>query len=135
MGLSRRCRYLFDLWTFEASPWPGSATQQSVFRLRLLLKTGVQLAIESTLRKQKAKRKAKLKIAKKKIALAVAFVTALFEIPRAIAGPVGDMWNAHAAPVACWRPSLVIKWGEMTLRLLDAAASISDEIEEALEVC
>ena len=118
--------YMFDVWTFMPTAASGKAGQSSIYSMRLLFKTGVQLAVESTVRRvKKSKRR---KEAATKIAIGHAYVTALFEIPRAIAGAHTDLWDEKGA---CWKPQLVVKWGEMTLRLLICAYDLADQIETA----
>ena len=118
--------FMFDVWTFMPTAASGKAGQGSLYSMRLLIKTGVQLAVESTVRRvKKTKRR---KEAATKIAIGHAYVTALFEIPRAIAGAHTDLWDEKGA---CWKPRLVIKWGEMTLRLLVCAYNLADQIETA----
>lgn len=126
--------FLFDVWTFTPVAGPGKATQQSLFAMRFLLKTGLQLAVESAARqlsKGQGSRSVKRKIAQRKIALAHAFITVLYELPRTIAGPCMEMWDEKAE---AWKGELVISWGEMALRLLKSASTCISIIEEVQEV-
>ena len=71
--------FLFDLWTWSPDDTDGKQLQQSMFRLRILLKDAVQLAIQLSVPGKRA-------IKKQKIAMAHLLVDVAFHIPRAIAG-------------------------------------------------
>ena len=52
--------FLFDLWTWAPDDTDGKQLQQSMFRLRILLKDAVQLAIQLACPAKKAVKKQKI---------------------------------------------------------------------------
>ena len=123
--------FLFDLWSWVPDATDGKQLQQSMFRLRVLLKDAVQLAVELTASSAKKasplKRRAEQK---RRIALACSLVDAAFEIPRSIAGPCEEAWIEGTKDVSAhWAPVLVIDWERLAARILAPASMVLSTIE------
>ena len=123
--------FLFDLWSWVPDATNGKQLQQSMFRLRVLLKDAVQLAVELTARDLKKSNPLRKKPEqKRRIALACSLVDAAFEIPRAISGPVEEAWvNATKDRPAHWAELLIIDWDRLAARILNPASIILSAVD------
>ena len=122
--------FLFDLWTWSPDDTDGKQLQQSMFRLRILLKDAVQLAIQLKYKTRSAlKRDTREKEEDKqnKIAIAHLLVDVAFHIPRAIAGPQMEAWDMETS---AWRERLTLDWNKIPIRILTAAAPLVEMIEK-----
>ena len=123
--------YLFDMWSWVPDATDEKQLQQSVLRLRVLLKDAVQLAVElvannSTAKKSRANPLRKREEQKRRIGFACTLIDVAFEIPRAVAGPCEDAWCHDTKR---WEPKLTLDWERMAARIFEPCARILSALQ------